>query len=146
MRKVVIGMGNPLKRDDNIGNLVIDELKKKIKDKDILFIRAETNPENFVGKIKLFNPDIIYFIDAVDFDGEVGEVKVFSIDAVLNESLSTHGISVKVFEDFFPDVEIYVVGVKPDHVDYGEGLSLTLRENFDNIVKGIKKIIYSMSI
>ena len=140
MRKIVIGIGNSLKRDDNIGNLVVDELRKKIEDENVLFIRAETNPENFIGKIKSFNPDIIYFVDAVEFDGEIGEVKVFSIDAVLNESLSTHGISVKVFRDFFPEAKIYVVGVKPEDIEYGEGLSLSLKENFDSIIISMKKI------
>jgi len=139
MRKVVIGIGNPLKKDDNIGNLVVDELRKNSENKNTLFIRAETNPENFIGKIKSFNPDVIYFVDAVEFDGKVGEVKVFSIDAVLNKSLSTHGISVKIFKDFFPDAEIYVVGVKVEDMGYGEGLSLSLRNNFVNIVNEVKK-------
>jgi len=146
MKKVVIGIGNLLKRDDNIGNLVVDELRKNSRDETILFIRAETNPENFIGKIKSFNPDIIYFIDAVEFDGEVGEVKSFSINDVLNDSLSTHGISVKVFKDFFPDAEIYVVGIKPEDIGYGEKLSLSLKKNFGNIVNKAKKLTYSTSI
>jgi len=140
MKKVVIGIGNPLKKDDNIGNLVVDKLKKIINDDNVLFIRAETNPENFIGKIKSFNPDVIYFVDAVEFDGEIGEVKMFSINDVLNESLSTHGISVKVFKDFFPDVEIYVVGIKVEDVEYGEGLSESL--DLNDISSKVKNILY----
>ncbi|NCO96808.1 MAG: hypothetical protein COY38_00015 [Candidatus Aenigmarchaeota archaeon CG_4_10_14_0_8_um_filter_37_24] len=140
MRKAVIGMGNPLKGDDNIGNLVVDEMKKTVKNKDTLFIRAETNPENFVGKVKSFDPDIICFVDAVEFDGEIGEVRVFSIDDVLNQSLSTHGISVKVFKDFFPDAEIYVIGVKPEDVGYGERLSEDI--DSDRIYTKVKNILY----
>ena len=139
MKKTIIGIGNPLKKDDNIGNLVVDELKK-MKNDEILFIRAETNPENFIGKIKSFNPDVIYFIDAVEFDGKVGEVKVFSIDEVLNESLSTHGISVKIFKDFFPNVEIYVVGIKVEDIEYDEELSKNLKLNcISNKVRNIVK-------
>ncbi len=140
MKKVVISIGNVLKRDDNIGNLVVDELRKKIEDENILFILADTNPENFIGKIKSFNPNIIYFIDAVEFNGEIGEVKIFSIDVVLNESLSTHGISVKVFKDFFPNTEIYVVGIKVEDIEYGEGLSESLE--LDSISNKVKNILY----
>ena len=138
MRKVIIGIGNPLKGDDSIGNLIVDELKKIVKDKNTLLIRAETNPENFVGKVKSFNPDVIYFVDAVEFDGKVGEVRVFGIDDVLNQSSSTHGISVKVFKDFFPEAEIYVIGIKPEDIDYGQELSESLDINIiSNIVKNI---------
>ena len=140
MRKVVIGIGNLLKRDDNIGNLVVDKLRKTIKDKNILFIRGETNPENFIGKIKSFNPDVIYFIDAVEFDGEVGDVKVFSVEDVLNQSLSSHGISVRVFKDFFPDAEINVIGIKPEDVGYGEGLSKSI--DLNKISTKVKNILY----
>jgi len=139
MKKVIIGIGNSLKNDDNIGNIVVDELEKKSKDKNNLFIRADTNPENFIGVIRKFNPDIIYFVDAVDFDGEVGEVKVFGIDAVLNESLSTHGISVKVFKEFFP-VEIKIIGIKPGNIEYGEDLSESLE--LDSISNEVKNILY----
>ena len=141
MRKIVIGIGNPLKKDDNIGNLIVDKLKKITNDDNILFIRAETNPENFISKIKSFDPNIIYFIDAVEFDGKVGEVKVFDINEVLNESLSTHGISVKVFKDFFPDTKIYIIGIKPGNIEYGERLDLSLKKNFNQILEGIKKFL-----
>lgn len=140
MRKVVIGIGNPLKGDDNIGNLVVDELKKKVKNKNILFIRAETNPENFIGKIKSFKPNSIYFIDAVEFDGNLGEVKVFDINDILNKNLSTHEISVKVFNDFFPDAKIFVIGVKSEKIEYDDGLSLVLKQNFNSIMNEVKRI------
>jgi hydrogenase 3 maturation protease len=141
MKKVVIGIGNPLKRDDNIGNLVVDELKKIVKDRNTLFIRAETNPENFIGKIKKFKPNATYFVDAVEFDGNIGEVKVFDINDVLNKNLSTHDIPVKVFKDFFPDTEIYIIGIKHGDVGYGEELTLTLKENFGNVIREIKKLL-----
>ncbi len=146
MRKVVIGIGNPLKKDDNIGNVVVEEFKKKIKDDNVLFILAETNPENFLGKVKSFDPKVIYFVDAVEFDGEVGEVKVFSIDDVLNQSLSTHGISVRIFKDFFPGAKIYVIGIKPERISYGENLGLKLREKLNKIIEDVESLINSSHV
>jgi hydrogenase maturation protease len=140
MKKVVIGIGSPLKRDDNVGNLIIDELKENLS-QDILLIRGETNPENYIDKLRSFEPEIIYFIDAVEFDGKTGEVRVFDIEDVLNQSLSTHGISVKIFKKFFPDSRIKIIGIKTKEIIYGEGLSEELKQKLDDITKKIEKII-----
>ena len=140
MKKVIIGIGNPLKRDDNIGNLIADKLKG-ISGNDILLIRAETNPENYIDKLRSFEPEIIYFIDAVEFDGKTGEVRVFDIEDVLNQSLSTHGISVRIFKDFFPNTKIKIIGIKVKGISYGEGLSEELKQKLGTITKKVEKII-----
>lgn len=139
--KAIIGIGNPLKKDDNIGNIIVEELEQRIKDQDLMFVRAETNPENYIGKIRDFKPKTIYFIDAAEFDGKVGEVRIFLIDDVLNESLSTHGISVKIFRNFFPESEIRIIGIKPENTNYGEGLSMELKRNLNDIIKNVSKIL-----
>ncbi|MBD3156029.1 MAG: hydrogenase maturation protease [Candidatus Aenigmarchaeota archaeon] len=141
MKKVIIGIGNPLKKDDNIGNIIVEKLKKRTKDQDLMFVRAETNPENYISKIKEFEPGVIYFIDAAEFDGEAGEIRVFQIDDVLNESLSTHGISVKIFRNFFPETEIRIIGIKVEDTNYGEGLSRELEKNKNNLTENISKIL-----
>jgi len=45
--KVVMSLGNPIKSDDNIGNLVVDKLKKDLAGDYFVFIKAEISPENF---------------------------------------------------------------------------------------------------
>jgi hydrogenase 3 maturation protease len=141
MKKVVIGIGNPLKGDDNIGNIIVDKLKKEVRNPNYFFIRAETNPENFMGKVRSFEPGFIYFIDAVDFSGEIGEVKVFSIEDVLNKSLSTHGLSVNIYRDFFPDTEIKIIGIKVENIDYGEGLQDEIKDKLSSITKKILALL-----
>ncbi len=142
MKELIISLGNPLKSDDNIGNLVLDELKKTVKDKNVYFIRGESSPENFIGQIKKINPSQIYFLDAIIFDGKAGDVNTFSLDQISDMSISTtHRMSMKMFKKLFPDAEIILIGVKPENLEYGEELSLSLRENFDNILDRITKII-----
>lgn len=140
MRKAFIGIGNPLLSDDNIGNLVVDELASKIQDKNYLFIRAETAPENFIGKIKKFSPDEIYFIDAASFNSIPGSIRIFNISEVLNKTTGTHNISVKIFKKFFPRVNIYVIGISPEKISFGEGISSSL--NISLISKKIKDLIF----
>jgi len=138
MKKVVVGVGNPIKSDDNIGNLIVDELSKI---EEIEFIKAESNPENFIGKIQKINPGIIFFIDAVVFDGKIGEVRKFDVKDVLEFSVSTHNFSLDVFQNMFPKSKIVLIGIKPEKVEYGQDLSASLEREFSNIVEKVKSYI-----
>ena len=52
---IVLGVGNELKSDDGVGPFIIAKLKQeKIENDNLIFIDAETVPENFTGKIRIF--------------------------------------------------------------------------------------------
>jgi len=139
MKKVVISIGNPLKSDDNIGNLVLDELKKSME--NVTFIKGSTNPENFIEPLKKTNPEIIFFIDVASFQGNVGDVKSFQLSDILNVNISTHNFPITVFRNFFPDSKIIFIGIKPKSLDVGEDLSPELKKRFDDIVEEVGSII-----
>jgi len=139
MKKIAISIGNPLKSDDNVGNLILDELKKSMK--DVTFIKGSTNPENFIEPLKKINPDIIFFIDVAKFEGKVGDVKIFQLKDILNINISTHNFPITVFRDFFSDSKIIFIGIKPKNLDVGEGLSPNLKKRFNNIVEEVRTII-----
>ncbi len=139
MKKVVISIGNPLKSDDNVGNLILDELKKSMK--NVTFIRGSTNPENFIEPLRKINPDIIFFVDVASFEGKVGDVKTFQLNDILNINISTHNFPITVFRDFFPSSKIIFIGIKPKTLDVGEYLSPDLKKRFNNIVEEVRTII-----
>jgi hydrogenase 3 maturation protease len=141
MKKVVISLGNPLKSDDNVGNLVLDELKKIVRRDNIHFIKGSTNPENFIQSIQNIDPDIIFFIDVALFEGKVGDVKLFQLEEILNMSVSTHNLPITVFKNFFPDSKILLIGIKPKNLDVGEELSLELKNKLNTIIEKVKTII-----
>lgn len=141
MRKVVISLGNPLKRDDNIGNLILNQLRKDIKNRNTYFIKGETNPENSIGQIKKINPNEIFFIDAVLFDGKVGDVRLFKLEDASNMIASTHNLPLDIFKRFFSNCEISLIGIMPGNVEYGEKISMGLQNKFNDILKEIKKLI-----
>lgn len=141
MKRVIISIGNPLKSDDNISNLILDELQKTIKDRNFYFIRAGTNPENFIEPLKKIKPDIVYFLDVALFQGNVGDIKLFQLEDILNMSISTHNFPITVFKEFFPNSKIKLIGIKPKSLDVGEGLSPELKDKFENIVQRVKTII-----
>jgi len=139
MKKIVISIGNPLKSDDNVGNLILDELKKSMK--DVTFIKGKTNPENFIEPLRKINPDIIFFVDVASFEGKVGDVKTFQLNDILNINISTHNFPITVFRDFFPDSKIIFIGIKPKTLNVGEDLSPDLKKRFNNIVEEVRTII-----
>jgi hydrogenase 3 maturation protease len=139
MKKIVMSIGNPLRSDDNIGNLILDQLKKSME--DITFIKGSTSPENFIEPLKKINPEIIFFIDVASFDGNIGDVKTFQLNDILDMNISTHNFPIKVFRKIFPDCKIKFIGIKPKNLEIGEGLSPELEDKFNDIVEKIRSII-----
>jgi len=126
---LVMGIGNLLKGDDGVGPHFIQKIKdqrSKLKTK-VELLDAGTAPENFTGKIKQFKPDTLLIVDAVDFGGQPGEVKIFGMKDFGAQSFSTHNISlstfVKYLKENLPKLKVLVMGIQPKQVGYGEGLS-----------------------
>lgn len=139
MKKIVIGIGNPLKSDDNVGNLVLDKLKNSMK--NIAFVKGTTSPENFIEPIKKMKPEIIFFIDVASFEGKTGDVKSFQLNDVVEMNISTHNFPITIFRKFFPDSKIIFIGIKPKTLEFGESLSSDLKKRFNTIVEEVRKII-----
>ena len=71
-RIVICGIGNDIRGDDAFGVIVAERLKGMIEDPNVLIINCGEVPENYTGKIKDFEPDLVVFVDAVDFRGKSG--------------------------------------------------------------------------
>ena len=127
---LLVGIGNALKSDDNIGNLVVEKLKN-----DFSVLVAETNPEAYLSKMK--RRDKVIFVDAVDFQGKIGEVKLFKLDDIQDLLYATHNIPVSMLKKLLPGVEIEVVGIQPKNLEFGTELSL----NLDEIVEKVRKLL-----
>ncbi len=140
--KVVMSLGNPIKSDDNIGNLVVDKLKKDLAGDYFVFIKAEISPENFFFKIAQLNPSIIYLIDTVPFSDKIGDVKVFDFhDIVKLPMTTTHNMSVTMLSMLAGGAVIKLIGIQPKKMDFGEELSPELKERFWEIYGKVEKII-----
>lgn len=141
MKTAIIGIGNPLKKDDNIGNLLIGKLNKEVKGEEFIFIKAYHTPENYLSLLKKEKPKKIYILDAVEFKGVTGEVKVFDLEDISLSVITTHNIPVTVYKNHLPESKIKLIGIKVKDVSFGEGLSKEIKDKFSNILGEIKKII-----
>jgi hydrogenase maturation protease len=148
MKKIgVIGIGNPLRKDDGIGIVLLEklvEIKDDLPD-DIEYIDGGTGGMNLLHLFARF--DIVVFIDAVNFGGEIAESKFFNSEDVISKNIqikiSTHGsdilkiiqLSKELGEN--PD-EIFIFGVQPQDMTPGTRLSHEIQENIDLLVNNLK--------
>lgn len=137
---MVVSIGNPIKSDDNIANLVLDEIENL---KGIKCIKAEVTPENFIEPLKRIKPRKVFFMDAIDLGGAPGEVKLFKLDDLEELSASTHSISLVLIKQLLGAgmVNIRVIGIQPKTTVFGLEISKELKAKFENIVSEVKRLI-----
>jgi len=132
MKTIILGVGNQILGDDGVGVYVADELKKHIKNPDVVIDEAATGGMNLLDLMLGYDKAII--IDAVKTEkGRSGEVKRISLaDFSTMHSCNPHDVSLaeaikmakKLGECRIPN-EIVVIGVlmKETPCEFKEKLS-----------------------
>lgn len=130
-------MGNALKQDDNIGNVIATELQNL---KGVKVLVAGTAPESFLYRIEKLKPEILFVVDAAEFNGSVGDVKLLSLEEISEKTASTHNIPMSFFEEKMP-CELKVIGIKVKSTAFGMGLSPELRDLMPAIVQKVRSLV-----
>ena len=127
-----MGVGNEMQTDDAAGLLVIRAIQARLgSSPDLLLIEGGMAPENFTGKIRAFNPDIVLFIDAAEMGLSVGEIQWLDLRQVDGFSASSHILPISVLSKFIiQDVgcKVMVIGIQAQSVEMGEDVSLKVLE------------------
>jgi hydrogenase maturation protease len=148
MKKIgVIGLGNPLRRDDGIGILLLERVRTQKKyEKKIECIDGGTGGMAVLHVLARF--DTVLIIDAVDFHGRHGEVRLFSFEDIqtLNTTgrLSTHDVDflqvLRLSQDLHElPSNLMIFGIQPHDVSPGSGLSNVLQSALDDIYKKLSE-------
>jgi len=132
---VIIGVGNDISGDDAFGPVLAERLKPLFWAK---CINGGLAPENWVGKIIDMAPSMLIIADAVAFDGEPGEIRVFTPEDLIQEMPSTHGPGfgalVGYLSQFMPNLEIRILAVEPKSVGLMAPMSDVVNAAIENIV------------
>jgi len=154
MKKIgVIGIGNPLRKDDGIGINLLEKLIDRKKDfsENIDFIDGGTGGMNIIHDFSDY--ETIVIVDAVNFNEKPGFFKWFNSEDVNSEKISfdftTHE------NDFLKVIKLskniskktktfFIFGIQPEDTSIGDELSEILRQKFnlilDNLIEKIKTI------
>jgi hydrogenase maturation protease len=130
-----VGIGNLLKLDDGVGVYI----SRRIKTRDnISTLTVEISIENYIGKINSLNPDILVLIDCVDMNAVKGTFKLLTLNQIQDMTFNTHNISLRKLSDFF-SMPVFVLGIQPGKIDFGENISYLVKKIADKIIKQINK-------
>jgi len=139
---VIMGVGNIIRGDDAAGVIIAENLKKKIKRKDIKIINAEETPENWAGKIEKISPETLIIIDVVNFNSFPGDVKIFSIDEIEETTFTTHNFSFPfLFGNLKEKTEILIIGIQPGKINIKEGISEKVKKGMEKAEVMIENIL-----
>ena len=116
---VLLGIGNMLRGDDGFGMLVASRLLSEMPGR---VFAAETTPENFLGPICQRSPRLVIIIDAVNFDGTPGELRLVGVHQLRGNSLGTHAPSLSLIQGFLAaecGAQTLVLAAQPKEVGTG---------------------------
>ena len=143
---VIVGIGNPIRRDDNVGSTIVSGLEGKVA-KPILLIKSETVPENFLEPIVDFKPTHILIIDAALLNLSPGSAKFVKYVESTEKVISTHALPIQIFYKYLTTTtraKIAMLLVQPKDTSFGEGLTRELSLARMQLVNILIKIIESL--
>ena len=129
-RILFVGIGNLLKKDDGVGVYISSRIRKK---SNIEALTVEVSLENYIGKINSIDPDILVLVDCVEMGSAPGTYKLMSISKINDLTFNTHNISLKRLSDFFK-MPVYLLGIQPEKIDFGENISYLVKEEAEKII------------
>jgi hydrogenase 3 maturation protease len=130
-----VGIGNLLKSDDGAGVYISSKIKNSA---NISSLTVEVSIENYIGKINSLNPDILVLIDCVEMKSSPGDCRLLPVETVHDLTFNTHNISLSRLSEFF-NMPVFILGIQPEKVDFGENLSYIVLQVADKIVQLINK-------
>ncbi len=140
-KTVILGLGNSLKSDDGVGPFICDELSKAALTAEI--INAGTVPENYIQRIIKKEPENLIVIDAIDFGGEAGQIRLLQPEQLNKSAFSTHTLSPHLFIEMIQQskkVDVYVIGIQPKQIKLGEDISEQVKQTAEQLVRELAEI------
>jgi len=141
----VIGLGNPDRADDGAGVAVASKLKKEYPQH--VFLETERSVEGIVLDL-LEQKDVktLLFLDASDFGGKPGEIKLFTHDDAKRfiPAVSTHKVPITFLMEIIVKQgrKAFLLGIQPGSLEFmgrmspAVGKAVSILENL--LIKFIK--------
>lgn len=142
-RLVVMGIGNPILKDDGIALEVARQIKPRITDNNVEVVIGETDVLFCVDS--LCEEDFLVVMDAMYTGEEPGRVKLIPLDQAVSrrkKPYSAHDVSVvDAIAAEFPNIRGYLIGIEPAVVGIGFELSNCLKIRLDRICSDVERML-----
>jgi hydrogenase maturation protease len=149
MKTLVLGLGNPILKDDGVGLLVAAELKRRVNLPDVTIMQTELGGLNLLELLAGYDKAVI--VDAIQTrQGIPGNIYQFGPQSLLGgrHTNSTHGIDFgstvelgkKLGLDLPDEIVIFAVEVE-DVNTFSEDCSLSVKQAIPECVQRIEKML-----
>ena len=122
-RVVVLGVGNAMRGDDGFGPAVAARLAGAVA---APVLDGGSAPENLAGVLRRAAPEVLLVLDAADFGGAPGELRLLAANELAAGGPSTHAASLAMLFDYLRagcGAAGRVLAVQAGSVAMNEGLS-----------------------
>jgi hydrogenase 3 maturation protease len=142
---IVLGIGNRLGGDDAAGTYLVDILNqgqhktRALLPTEIMAIDVGTAPESYTSVIRRHRPDLLIMIDTADMGLFPGVLRAITPEKISILSFSTHNIPLSMFISYVEEFcgEILLVGVQPEQMAMGSGISKAVRKSVKKLAEAI---------
>ena len=140
-RVVVLGVGHALRGDDAAGSAVAQALRPRFADR--VFDGGQA-PENFVGPVRRSEPDTIIIVDAADFGGSPGEIRVAAADDVVGEMTGTHAAPISMLMTLLSEETgacIHLIAIQSKSTSLGGVVCAEVAEAVRGVVAELESLL-----
>lgn len=139
-RVCLLGIGNRYHHDDAVGPYLAEALESS-PDYDV--IDAGTIPEDYIETAAHKHPDTILLVDATDFGGEPGEVRLLYPEHVAYTGVSAQAHSLRMLSEYLQErthARIALLAVQPADTSNGKGLSQPVFKTLEDLLDSLPEI------
>jgi len=132
-RVTIVGVGNVMRGDDGFAAALCERIRGKVA---AAVIDAGTAPENHIKEIRDSRPDTVLIVDAADFGGRPGDIRLLQRDDIPVYGISTHNLSPALFIDFLlseTKADLYMLAVQPAKSGTDSHLSIELEKTCESL-------------
>ena len=135
LKPAIVGIGNTLRGDDGAGVELVERLIAHGYHNALIVF---SNPENYLQKIAAMPGGARLWIDIINWNAAPGSFRIFSSGEIGQFAISTHNFSAEVLVEFLSnlkDVPDYFLGIQPEKLTLGEGLSKPVADALERLFR-----------
>jgi len=139
----IMGVGNPLRRDDGVGVEIVKQLSGKVS-RRVKLLDCGMVPEDFLLDVESFKPSHVLIIDAAELKAEPGEARLIPPQKIGDTTFSSHIAPLPILVNMITGdagPNIATLGIQPSSTEFGEGLTPQLQEAAEKVVEAISRAL-----
>lgn len=140
----VVGVGNPIRQDDAVGLEIVASLRRRLGPRPtpkVVIHPPSLMPERILSRVAAQGGRLMVF-DAVEANRRPGSIVCANLADTKFGFFATHNVPLRLIPGVAGSLEgSLVIGIQPESLDVGEGLSATVTEAKGRVVAAMGAII-----